>query len=155
MPGHRVHLVGGVATFSLITAICHTSGFIIQNNVFIFALGLGLSLLGSIFPDIDITSVMQRLFYTTMVITLLALLCLGLTHLFFIASASCFAVALLKHRTITHSPVFLVVAPLVLIFAAGQWEHLIQGNLVPCYFFFVGGALSHVILDFYLPKRFH
>lgn len=155
MPGYRIHLIGGVATFSCITAICHMTGFTIQDNFFIFAAGLGLSLLGSIFPDIDTVSVMQRLFYSTMAITLLALLISSHTTLFVLAGTLCVIIALLRHRTITHNFLFLLLMPLTIAMYCSTLNGINQRWVSIAYLFFVSGALSHLLLDFYLPKRFH
>lgn len=155
MPGYKIHLVGGLATFSIIAAICHSTFIPIHHNFFIFSVGFLLTLLGSIFPDIDTVSVMQRLFYSAMAITLLALLISSHTHLFVLAGALCILIALLRHRTITHHPLFLLIMPFAIVLYLSTFNNINQQNLFIAYLFFVSGALSHLLLDFYLPKRFY
>ncbi|MFA6526795.1 MAG: metal-dependent hydrolase [Candidatus Babeliales bacterium] len=155
MPGYRTHLVGGLAAFSIITAICHTTFLPIQNNVLVFIAGFCLALLGSIFPDIDTVSVMQRLFYSTMAVALLALLISCHTQLFVLAGTLCIAIALLRHRTITHHALFLILMPFAIMLYCSTFDNSNQQAMFIFYLFFVGGALSHLLLDFYLPKRFH
>lgn len=110
------------------------------------SLWLGLSLMGSIFPDIDVNSNMQQTFYKSMIIALpLAFLinrrlCWGL-------AAICGLLKLLKHRGITHNPWFLFLAPgaLAVLIAyryPGQQAPVVTGCI-----FFATGALSHVFLD--------
>jgi hypothetical protein len=70
MPSYRVHLIGGFLTYlAVLQGIKHMdiSGFVI-------AQGLLFCLLGALFPDIDVKSKGQKIFYSILLCLLFWLL---------------------------------------------------------------------------------
>lgn len=145
MPGYRTHLLAGCGSFLLLASVLEVE---LQTDTPLLPLWYGgLSLLGSIFPDIDVASKMQRLFFKC---SLLAapLLLLTNRHSWFLGlSFLVLFVVLLRHRTLTHQVGFAVGMPLLLA------AFLVYSYQIPSYFslnsafFFIGGCLSHIMLD--------
>lgn len=148
MPGYKTHVLGGLVSFSFVAAVYQQTGYPITIHPAPFAIGFILSMIGSIFPDIDTASVMQRLFYSAMAITLLIGLVTRHIHFFIAGGLLCIGIAFLRHRTITHNPLFLILIPLV---PAAYVTDQDAAKLL--YTFFTCSTLSHLALDFYLPKR--
>jgi len=154
MPNYKTHLVGGAVSFVLVyklAALCAPSH---QISIIPAVGGLGLTLLGSIFPDIDIPSRMQTLFYQVMALVLLVTLLFQFWKLFLSACALSCIIFLLRHRTITHRPWFLLLFPLAIL---GYFLKISSVSLhlgLFLYSCFVIGALSHILLDFGIKKLF-
>ncbi len=146
MPSSRVHLLAGGALFAGLYYIMKQTTFIHEFSWPMQAFLCGLTLLGSIFPDIDIASNMQKTFYKSMIFVL---------PIAFFVNRRCFVVLLflcglfqvLQHRGITHNPLFLLLCPpaVGLALAYQQPSHLVQ--IVTACIFLSLGALSHVALD--------
>lgn len=149
MSGYRGHLVGGLVTF---VALRHfllplTGHTIPQETVC-----LVLTLLGALFPDVDIKSKGQQIFYS------LALLVAGMA---FVERAwnslawlglMCFFPLAVVHRGPMHNPYVLIATPWII---ARGLEGLFPKvhTLSPMYHvFFIAGALSHLVLDYGLIK---
>lgn len=144
MPGYRTHIVGGILSWAaLLLALSHycTSGFIAVE-------WLCCACFGSLFPDIDIKSKGQQLFYRILAIAFILMLLKGR----FVDIAMMSALALfpltVRHRGIMHSFWFLLGLCAVIVFAvwccAEQFALLVFFDLL----FFLAGACSHLFLDF-------
>ncbi len=146
MPNHRTHLVAGLASAAaLIYVLNHINANLFQ-AMWHMPLCIGLALTGSIFPDIDIDSKMQRLFWPVIAIVLFAALLKSKFYLFFILVACTFLVMLIKHRTITHRYWFIIGFPLALAWYLATMK--VQSPFVYiCALFFIIGACSHIFLD--------
>ena len=146
MPSSRVHVLAGAALFvvlySIILRVTINDPLSWVSHVFLF----GLTLTGSIFPDIDIKSNMQNTFYKCMLFVLPVALYAN-QRMFFALLAMCVALKILKHRGITHNPFFLIAAPAaacaICVYRAPAYSTLFVASCI-C---FAAGALSHVILD--------
>lgn len=106
------------------------------------------SLIGGLFPDIDIKSKGQQLLYALIIPLLIASL---LAHkiVFSILLATLGIIApLLPHRGITHELWFVVTAPFVgpILVSLYCPEYTEYAKML--YLFFSIGAISHLILDF-------
>lgn len=118
--------------------------------------GLFFCLLGSLFPDIDVKSKGQKIFYTLLLIFLIYCLCIQRWDLFALLSLLAVIPLLVKHRGIFHSIWFLLFLTLVIMICGKifykEYELLCLSNA----FFFFAGCLSHVVLDRTLSriKRF-
>jgi hypothetical protein len=113
---------------------------------------LGITLLGSLIPDLDITSKIQRIFYFCVIIAFLVfLLAHQWTHLL-ATSGLAIVIGLLRHRTILHHPVFLALLPLPIIYYMSNNNFSLYSTILPA-LFFIGGAWSHLLLDFGLKMR--
>lgn len=145
MPGYKTHLALGLATFLLISSLTRPN--ININRPEELLLYMGAALLGSLFPDIDIASKMQNLFYSGASITLLIALLSHALTIFFLTSFFCFLVTILRHRTITHRIWFLIAFPTFTACCVNHFNRIDPHVISYLSLFFIGGALSHVILD--------
>ncbi len=152
MPSYKVHLVGGAATYLLTTHLLTRFAPWFSHDPALHALFISFSLLGSIFPDIDIPSRMQTLFFRCMPFVLPCALFFN-THLFLILSIVCIFVILVRHRTTTHQIWFLIALPLFAGLYVVQLYPQSKSVIFPICTYFSAAALSHRLLDFG-PRRF-
>ncbi len=151
MPGYKTHLAGGVCIFIL------SYYLLVKCNGPQAPLGmpllLGATLFGSLFPDLDINSKIQRLFYLCIIAAFLVFL---LTHQWFnllITAGLAILIGILRHRTILHHPVFLTLLPLPIIYYMSNNNYSLTTTLLPAGFF-IAGAWSHILLDFGFKNLF-
>jgi hypothetical protein len=147
MPGYRGHLAGGALFYVLALLVLIKSlrcAFSDQDVL----IGLVMCLLGSLFPDIDIKSKGQKLFYTCFLGVLLLALYYNNMDLFIMGSLACFVPLLSRHRGVSHRYWFIVIVPLLIPFALQQMGSPLQCQSFMFYGFFVLGALSHLVFDF-------
>ena len=145
MPGYKFHILGGVATFSGLMMLCCHYG--VPITPFIMLQWLAATILGALFPDVDIKSKGQGIFYKGMLFFLLFLFWTKQFHLFVIMSFLALVPLLVRHRGVFHRPWFVVVLPLSVAFITGI-VFPVHGVLFfynAC--FFSAGALSHILLD--------
>ncbi|MGZ6250941.1 MAG: metal-dependent hydrolase [Candidatus Chromulinivorax sp.] len=143
MPGYRGHLIGGTITYlALMQAMksFHLKPIVIVSG-FVFCL------IGSLFPDVDIKSKGQKLFYSLALIFLCCFLWYERTDLFIALSLLAVVPLLVKHRGIFHEAWFLIfisisTALVVGNLWAGSSSFAIQNAL-----FFLTGTISHIVLD--------
>jgi len=109
---------------------------------------LSCALVGSLFPDVDIKSKGQLVFYRMACCGVIVSIYWG--HWMALSALSCGMLVplLVKHRGITHQVWFVLCAPFVVpcITALYAPQHLTTAFF--SYLFFVGGAMSHLMLDF-------
>lgn len=152
MPNYKTHLMAGVLSFALIMKT--TSMYMPTFNLPIEYLPLAffLSLVGSIFPDIDVPSKMQKWFFITSIGGILITLLAKQHILFTILGTSIVFVAFLTHRTITHKPVFLLLLGLLptLYVCYKLPQYASRGFAL--YIYFSTGCLSHILLDKLMTK---
>ena len=147
MPNYKTHLVGGAASFvGLLWATSHLLPALACQPVLLPA-AFGLTLLGSIFPDIDVPSKMQRLFFLCSTVGIITCL-LARWHIgFLLLSLGILVVAFLTHRTITHKPLFLAALGLVPTLLFTNCHPTEARNAISLYLYFFTGCLSHILLD--------
>ncbi|MBY0353375.1 metal-dependent hydrolase [Candidatus Babeliales bacterium] len=150
MPGYRVHLSAGLVTWIVVWQA--TAHFLYPPTTADLLFGLGLGLVGSIFPDIDVRSKMQRLFYLSAIVIVPVALWYHAWQFFFCFAAAAFLVAIVRHRTITHQSWFLVLMPGFFVLYLGYFNQASFNHIISYYLFFVAGALSHVFLDKSITK---
>jgi hypothetical protein len=153
MPNYKGHLFGGVVIYLLLIALLTKfwiSGAIPTQKLILWFFAC---LLGSLFPDIDITSKGQRVYFILLFPLTIAALILKKWNLLFLLFLGIFFPLLIRHRGITHKPWFVVIIPFIIfsIFAYGQPSQFGQTFIV--YAFFTIGAITHLLLDFG-PKQF-
>jgi LexA-binding, inner membrane-associated putative hydrolase len=151
MPSYKVHLLGGAITYLLLYTCNSFFVFYPAPLLFEHLLFLSITLLGSIFPDIDIASKMQQAFFRAAVF--IAPLALFYNMTFFVIF-SCITITLLviPHRTLTHRVWFLVGAPWALTLIIIHHHPSLRTHATIGCLLFSAGAFSHVLLDFG-PKR--
>lgn len=144
MPGYKAHIVGAVATFAGISFMM--SSYMQPTPAVAFQC-LGATILGALFPDVDIKSKGQGIFYKGMLLCLVLLLWKRQAYLFVIMSFLALVPVLVRHRGLFHRPWFVVVIPLTIAFLVGQSFPVHSEMLLKTTCFFCVGALSHLVLD--------
>ena len=143
MPGYKKHIAAGMTTYLLLLA-CISMSTVSSLRA---AEWLACIFLGSLFPDIDIKSKGQLLFYH------IGILSIGLCILFYqwrllsITSLALCLPLLVRHRGLFHN--FWIIAGATLscaFYAASIWPHA-QFSIFSDAFFFLAGVTSHLILD--------
>ena len=149
MSGYRGHLVGGFITFAIVrTILIPLTGQPIPQEI----VCLSLTLLGSLFPDVDIKSKGQQIFYSlALLIAAMAFATRSWNSLAWLG-LMCFFPLAVVHRGPMHNPYVLIATPWII---ARGLQGLFPNihALSPMYHvFFIAGALSHLVLDFGLIK---
>ncbi len=143
MPSYRGHLIGGFVTYIVILQLIknvHLSGFMIIQ-------GLIFCLLGALFPDIDVKSKGQKVFYFILLILLGILLYKKMYCLFAVMSFLGIIPILVRHRGIFHHIWFLFSMAVLFTFAIKNWCGPIENMMLYNCWFFFAGTVSHIVLD--------
>lgn len=153
MPGYQGHLVGGLVAGNIMLAVLTCAG-VLHPTPYGAIEWLAVCLLGSLFPDIDIKSKGQKVFYWILLF-LYAYLYMR-RHLTMLGILSIVGITpmLVKHRGVFHKWWFIIALPFGLAFIAASYFPCYKGMIFFDTLFFVAGALSHLILDFGLKKTF-
>lgn len=148
MPNYKGHLVGGCVAFLIAVNLLIAQ----KVSFFVGVEWLSFTLLGALFPDIDIKSKGQKIFYR----------CFFFVALFLVLNCRFFALSLLsllaffplmvRHRGICHRLWFVVGIPASAVFLCNiffpHYYMLIFWDAI----FFMIGAISHLWLDLGLKK---
>lgn len=143
MPGYKGHLIGGLGAFGV--------GFYFVSagnpSHYVVVEWLLCALAGSLFPDVDVKSKGQNLFYKGILIILL-LLCLQ-GYVYFAAAIGILSLfpMLARHRGLFHKAWFIVIMPFFTSFCISVYFPHFSRILLFDTVFFVLGALSHLWLD--------
>ena len=111
MPKYKTHLVGGFATFIVLTQVLSRTenmGSSLQQSFW----NLSFCLIGSLFPDIDTKSKIQKLMYYFMLAIILLAISTQQWKILSIASLLALVPLLVNHRNLTHKLWFVILAPL-------------------------------------------
>ncbi len=144
MPGYKAHIVGGVVTFAAVSFVLNNY---LQPVPAVAFQWLGATILGALFPDVDIKSKGQGIFYKGMLVCLVLLLWKRQAYLFVIMSFLALVPVLVRHRGLFHQVWFVILMPLGIAFLVGQSFPIQSVVLLQAACFFSAGALSHIILD--------
>jgi uncharacterized membrane protein YecN with MAPEG domain len=153
MPNYKGHLAGGVVTFCILILTilgCFSQSINLHQIMQYFAS----CLIGSLFPDIDTKSKIQKKFYT--ILLLLFIITLAQNN-FLIFSALSFIGLLpliVHHRGLFHKPLFIVTVGLFFVLICHMYIPCITNNIYINILFFVFGAFSHIILDVGIKRFF-
>lgn len=144
MPNYKGHLIGGLAVYGLILFFC--IGFM-KFSIIKAIEWLICTLAGSLFPDIDTKSKVQKYFY---ILAFLFFIFLAIQKQFKMATCCSFILMiplLVNHRGIFHHPLLVIIIP----FCGWAIVHSLIPRLSGRFFlnilFFIAGALSHIWLD--------
>lgn len=154
MPKYKTHLFGGFSTFILLIFLGVQLGSFTQISWQQVLIGLFLCLVGSLFPDIDTNSMIQKILYLSLFSAILITLFSKNWALFFLFSTFAIAPIFTKHRGITHRAWFLFILPLVFFLIFSNCHAKISKLFLIYYLCFTAGALSHLILDFGVKRAF-
>lgn len=143
MANYKGHLVGGLVGF---TAIIFLFSLYTGTDHIIF-LWLACCLGGALFPDIDIKSKGQQLFYKIMVGVVLLCVLFNYIQVALILSVCSFTPLLVRHRGLFHKLWFLLLISVsgcyTLILFFPRYSELI----LSCTAFFALGIITHLWLD--------
>ena len=152
MPNYKGHVVGGIATYALVLVTASKLAFRVNTNYTELILWLILCISGALFPDIDVKSKGQKIFYTLFFMIIIW----SVTHqnwqMLSIASIAGVIPLLSRHRGISHNTWFIITVPLIIPVTASYQSQALLNHAISAYVFFVAGALSHLILDFGLVR---
>lgn len=144
MPGYKGHIVGGAATFCIVALLVSKS----YPPTFITALQwFLLTITGSLFPDVDIKSKGQGIFYRVILLCLILLYFQKNWDLFAATSFVAMIPLLVHHRGIFHRIWFVIFVPFAAAFFIAQSFPHHKTLLMFDALFFAAGAVSHIILD--------
>jgi len=150
MAQFKGHLVGGFIAWLLVGFFA----FSYAPSPLFAVIWLLCALAGALFPDIDIKSKGQKLFYLALIPIYIVLLLKG-----FVLAALCLAFAafiplISHHRGLFHSWWFLMILPSVLAIVIISYYPGMKFQTLFALLFFIAGAFSHLWLDFGLKKMF-
>ena len=143
MPGYRGHLVGGATAYVIILQMIKAY----QPSPMIIFQGFFFCLIGSLFPDIDIKSKGQKLFYSIAFIALCFFLYYERIDLFIALSLLSVIPLLVKHRGIFHEVWFIIFISITAGLVIGSYHADYSTWAMQNALFFLIGALSHLLLD--------
>ncbi|MFA5074736.1 MAG: metal-dependent hydrolase [Candidatus Babeliales bacterium] len=154
MPKYKAHLFTGFILFLLFIVLLIKFS-IFNFNKHLLPLYFGFCLLGSLFPDIDTKSKIQKiiyyLFFFVILFTIFLQNWLVLSAIVIIA----FIPILSNHRALTHKKWFILLVPLVITFLVISFKQSLKYEALSSYLFFEIGALSHIFLDKAVTKWFN
>jgi len=145
---YKEHLLGGFA--GGITLLFLVSNYLV-NQAMPLATALEwmlFALVGSLFPDVDIKSKGQKLFYRLIVFLIFISLYKGHLNLAIYLVLFSILPVLVRHRGIFHTTWFILIVPLGGAFVAAQYFPVYRVSLFYDAAFFIIGALTHLIMDF-------
>lgn len=143
MPGFRGHIIGGTVTY-LILLQCIKS---LKPEISVIVSGFLFCIIGSLFPDIDIKSKGQKLFYTIALFVLFCFLYYERTDLFIGLSLLATVPLLVKHRGLFHQLWFLIFISITTGLVIGSFHAQYSAWAMKNALFFLSGAISHIFLD--------
>ena len=148
MPGFRGHLAGGTVTY---LAILHSMNLSAMTPAVIIS-GFVFCLIGSLFPDVDIKSKGQSLFYKIALVVLCCFLWYERTDLFIGLSLLATVPLLVKHRGLFHQLWFLIFISISTGLVIGSFHAQFSVWAMKNALFFLAGAISHIVLDKVVTK---
>lgn len=147
MPNYKTHLIAGLISFFVVARV--TSNYLptLALPLILLPVGLALCLIGSIFPDIDVPSKMQKWFYFACIAAVAAAIWSKNHVLMASVGTGVIFVTFLTHRTITHKPAFLALVALVPTLCGTYVLPHHARDIFAFYAYFIVGCLSHILLD--------
>ncbi|MBY0109586.1 MAG: metal-dependent hydrolase [Candidatus Babeliaceae bacterium] len=144
MPEHKTHLfVGFLAYVAVLYLILFFGPICWERKIEL----LMYTLIGSLFPDIDTKSKIQRIIYCMVFIVLILL---AYTQQYVVATAAGIAACLplmVHHRTLFHSMVFLTLLGAAAVLCTRLYYPVYTISMAYNVIFFLAGIFSHLFAD--------
>lgn len=153
MPGYKTHLLAGaILTAGLIYLLASFTKLapIMPSTSLEW---LCCALFGSLFPDIDIKSKIQIKLTSLLILVLIGLIIFKKYKIALILTLISLFPVIAKHRTIFHSPVFILFLASLVAITTAVYQPVLLTRVILDLFFFISGAFLHIYLDMGL-KRF-
>ena len=144
MPQYKTHLLGGFIVFIILFILLQSSK-IFGNYTFLCLLS---ALIGSLFPDIDTKSMIQKFIYFFLFIGVGTAIFMQKWQIASFVGVISLIPMIINHRRLTHRIWFIVFMPLAIPIAIFYYNPQLLHPAIASYVFFVGGAISHIWLDF-------
>ncbi len=143
MPGYRGHMV--IASICFASVVYFFTASMLQLSTLIP--GFVFCMLGALFPDVDVKSKGQKIFYVMLVLLLWYCLCTYRWDLFMVATFLGLLPILVRHRGLFHNIWFLFFITISVI--ACLKTYCFFGDKIGWQsgLFFLLGAVSHVLAD--------
>lgn len=155
MPKYKTHLAAGFITFFVVHKIIFYLYPSIynkyQSNLFLFLFSC---LFGSLFPDIDTKSKIQRFFYIFIFSIILILIISKEWAALSIITPLIFLPLLVNHRSFFHKIWFLTFIAISILITSQLYFNYNMQNTALLFTFFVAGCLSHIMLDYGIFRFF-
>jgi len=150
MAQFKGHLAGGFAAWLVVGLVA----FSYCTSPLMAVLSLLSAELGALFPDVDIKSKGQKLFYLGLIPIYIFLLLKGFVLSALLVAFAAFIPLISHHRGLFHSWWFLMILPSSIAIALISYFPAMKFDVLVLLLFFIAGALSHLWLDFGLKKMF-
>jgi hypothetical protein len=143
MPNYKGHLAGGAVTFAGIIALTklYRYPWLKLSEWLVFTLG------GALFPDVDIKSKGQKIFYRLLLVMLIYLLIQQRLQAVIFLGITGAVPQVVRHRGIFHHPWFIILCSVAPVFVASMYQPYYFNLILGDSLFFCAGAFSHLILD--------
>ena len=146
MPGYKGHLIGGACAFGLLFYCCANANVSHVTFVEWFLL----TELGALFPDVDVNSKGQKVFYSMLILSLVILAIFHAWMAFCIIAFLSFFPIVSRHRGLFHKWWFLLLITLGVGIILKSYFPSHQNIVLWDMLFFATGVFSHILLDFKL-----
>lgn len=153
MPNYKKHLAGGALVYSAVTYLSIKIN-LLPINLAIQTQTLIACLIGSLFPDIDTKSKIQKYIYFIILITCVYLIILGLEYQASILAIMSMLPLIVSHRGLFHRMWFIIMCLGLANFLCFLHQNCWFQNCVLVSIFFLIGVISHIWLDMGFKKLF-
>lgn len=148
MPNYKKHLLGGLVTYAGVLYAMSKH----NPSPLIAAQWLVCCLIGSLFPDIDTKSKIQKILYIALLVIFITLCIQNKIKLLMIVSILGTLPLIVNHRGLFHNIWFIMLMNLTIlvvttIFSPNNF-HFVLHNII----FFIAGTISHLWLDLGLKR---
>lgn len=144
MPGYKVHLVGGMVVY---LALLYGISYVAAPSLITSLEWMLCAMAGALFPDVDVKSKGQNIFYWIIFIGLLLLMAQHKWQAASLISLFSLIPQLVGHRGLFHRGLFLIACAVLVIFFMMIWYPFYARGVAFDILFFTLGALSHLWLD--------
>ncbi len=146
MPGYKGHLAGGLLVGGILLVLALAFGLYADDSLMLSLLVV-FCLAGALFPDIDTSSVGQRLLYLALLVADIWLIAKGEFKWAAYLGAVAMIPVLSPHRGWTHELWAAIVVPLPILLVPWMFMDKTLEQCLPLALAFSAGYISHLLLD--------